>query len=133
MTCQTVNPRWHHVARVTWQTPYNVQLSAQWRFIGSASLDNNTGNPLLQTSAYATKTGQGFDSFDGKLPSVSYLDLSALYEVSKNLSLRLGVNNVLDKDPPLVNEYNTTTGAPNTYPTYDMLGRQLYAAFTARF
>ena len=133
VTCQTVNPRWHHVARVTWQTPYNVQLSAQWRFIGSASLDNNTGNPLLQTSAYATKTGQGFDSFDGKLPSVSYLDLSALYEVSKNLSLRLGVNNVLDKDPPLVNEYNTTTGAPNTYPTYDMLGRQLYAAFTARF
>ena len=133
VTCQTVNPRWHHVARVTWQTPYNLQLSMQWRFIGSASLDNNTGNPLLQTSAYSTKLGQGVDTFDSKLPSVSYLDLSAMYEVSKHLSLRFGVNNVLDKDPPLVNEYNTTTGAPNTYPTYDTLGRQMYAAFTAKF
>ncbi len=133
VTCQTVNPRWHHVARLTWQTPFNAQLSVQWRFIGSASLDNNTGNPLLETAAYATKVGQAFDSFDSKLPSVSYLDLSAMYTVTKNLSLRLGVNNVLDKDPPLVNEYNTTTGAPNTFPTYDLLGRQMYAAFTAKF
>ena len=133
VTCQTVNPRWRHVARVTWQTPYDVQLSAQWRFIGSASLDNNTGNPLLATSAYATKTGQGYDSFDAKLPSYSYLDLSAMYEISKNLSVRVGVNNLLDKDPPLINEFETTTGAPNTDPTYDLLGRVMYAAFTAKF
>jgi len=133
VTCQTVNPRWRHNARITWDTPYNVMLSVQWRFIGSTSLDNNTGNPLLQTSTYSTKAGQQYDSFDAKLPSVSYLDLSAIYEVSKNLSLRFGVNNVLDKDPPLVNQYETTTGAPNTYPTYDLLGRQMYAAFTAKF
>ena len=130
VTCQTVNPRWRHITRITWNTPWNVMLSAQWRFIGSVKLDNNTGNPLLATSAYGTGV---YDSFDAKLPNVSYLDLSAIYDVSKNLSVRLGVNNVMDKDPPLVNEYETTTGAPNTYPTYDLLGRQLYAAFTAKF
>ena len=130
VTCQTVNPRWRHVARITWNTPYNVMLSAQWRFIGSVRLDNNTGNPLLATSAYGANA---YDSFDAKLPNVSYLDLSAIYDFSKNLSVRVGVNNVLDKDPPLVNEFETTTGAPNTYPTYDLLGRQLYAAFTAKF
>ena len=129
VTCQTVNPRWRHIARINWQTPWSVLLSAQWRFIGQVSLDNNTGNPLLATSAY----GGGYDSFDAKLPNVSYLDLSAMYEVSENLSVRLGVNNVLDKDPPLVNEFETTTGAPNTYPTYDTLGRQMYVAFTAKF
>jgi iron complex outermembrane receptor protein len=130
VTCQTVNPRWRHVMRVNWNTPWNVLLSAQWRFIGQVSLDNNTGNPLLATSAYGAGA---YDSFDAKLPNVSYLDLSAMYDVSKNLSVRIGVNNVLDKDPPLVNEFETTTGAPNTYPTYDLLGRQLYAAFTAKF
>ena len=133
VTCQTVNPRWRHIARVTWQTPVKLLLSAQWRFIGSANLDNNTGNPLLATSAFSGSAGQGIDTFDGRVPSVSYLDLSAMYEVSKNLSLRVGVNNVLDKDPPVISEYETTTGAPNTYPTYDLLGRVMYAAFTARF
>jgi iron complex outermembrane recepter protein len=130
VTCQTVNPRWRHIARVNWQTPWNVLLSAQWRFIGQVSLDNNTGNPLLATSAYAAGA---FDSFDAKLPNMNYLDLSAMYEVTKTLSVRLGVNNVLDKDPPIVNEFETTTGAPNTYPSYDLLGRQMYVAFTAKF
>jgi iron complex outermembrane recepter protein len=133
VTCQTVNPRWRHIARINWNTPYHVLLSAQWRFIGQVSLDNNTGNPLLATSSFATSSGQGYDSFDAKLPNVSYLDLSAAYEISKNLSIRAGCNNVLDRAPPVVNAYEATTGAPNTYPTYDELGRNMYVAITAKF
>jgi len=125
-TCQTVAPRWRHVARVTWDTPYHVLLSAQWRFIGSVSLDNNTGNPLLASLP-------GYSVFDAKLPSYSYLDLSAIWQLSKHLSIRAGVNNILDKDPPLVNEDETGTGQPNTYPTYDLLGRMIFFAFTAKF
>jgi outer membrane receptor protein involved in Fe transport len=129
-TCQTVNPRWRHIARVTWKTPVNLLVSAQWRFIGATSLDNNTGNPLLVNTTF----GPGvIDQFDGRIPNYDYLDLSAIYEVSKHLTLRAGVNNVLDKDPPVISEYVSQTGAPNTYPTYDLLGRVLFAAFTAKF
>lgn len=131
-TCQTVNPRWRHMARLTWQLPFDVVVSAQWRYIGSVKLDTNTGNPELLSSAQGYAAGV-YDSFDAKLPSVSYLDLSAIWDVSKHLSLRAGVNNVLDKDPPLVSSLLAGTGSPNTYPTYDLLGRVLFAAFTAKF
>jgi outer membrane receptor protein involved in Fe transport len=129
-TCQTVNPRWRHIARVTWNTPVHVLFSAQWRYIGASSLDSNTGNPELVNSTY----GPGaYDSFDARLPSISYLDLTAAWQLTKNLSIHGGVNNVLDKDPPLINEYNTPESVPNTFPTYDVLGRVMFFAFTAKF
>jgi outer membrane receptor protein involved in Fe transport len=47
--------------------------------------------------------------------------------------LRVGINNILDKDPPLVTSEITASGANNTYEIYDTLGRQLFVAFTAKF
>jgi iron complex outermembrane receptor protein len=131
-TCQTVNPRWRHITRLSWQTPLSVLVSAQWRFIGSVELDNNTGIPELLTTAQGYGAGV-FDSFDARLPSISYLDLTAVWDVSKNISVRAGVNNVLDKDPPLVSSLITGTGLPNAYPSYDLLGRVMFAAFTLKF
>lgn len=45
--CATVDPRWRHNFRTTWNMPWNVELAATWRFIGKVSLDNNDPNPLL--------------------------------------------------------------------------------------
>jgi iron complex outermembrane receptor protein len=131
-TCQTVNPRWRHSARLSWQTPLSVLVSAQWRFIGSVKLDHNTGITELLASAPGYGVGV-YDSFDARLPSISYVDLSAVWDVSKNISVHAGVNNVLDKDPPLVSSLIAGTGSPNTYPTYDLLGRVMFAAFTVKF
>ena len=47
--------------------------------------------------------------------------------------MRVGANNVLDKDPPIVTTEIVGGGAANTYSIYDMFGRQLFAAFTAKF
>jgi len=49
------------------------------------------------------------------------------------LTLRAGVNNVLDKDPPLIDSFIVPGGEANTIDVYDMFGRQLFLAFTARF
>jgi outer membrane receptor protein involved in Fe transport len=49
------------------------------------------------------------------------------------VQLRAGVNNLFDKNPPIVTSEITAGGQANTYETYDTLGRQLYAAFTAKF
>jgi outer membrane receptor protein involved in Fe transport len=49
------------------------------------------------------------------------------------LQLRAGANNVLDKDPSLINVYAISGGAANTYSLYDLFGHQLFVAFTAKF
>jgi outer membrane receptor protein involved in Fe transport len=47
------------------------------------------------------------------------------------VELRAGINNVLDKDPPLA--FGGAGGGYNSYTAYDFLGRQLFAAFTIKF
>jgi iron complex outermembrane receptor protein len=127
-TCQTVAPRWRHIVNLTWSTPWNVDFGANWRYIGKVSLDNNSTDPSL---AGADDNGV-FNSINAKFPAFNYLDLTAKWLVSKGLEVRAGVNNVLDKDPPLAS-FDLTSGGVNWYSTYDSLGRQLYAAFTAKF
>jgi outer membrane receptor protein involved in Fe transport len=124
-TCQTVNPKWRHTLRVSWQTPWDVMLSAQWRYIGQVKLETNTSDPTL--------TNGKTDVFDAKIPAESYLDLSGVWNVRQGFSVRAGVNNVFDKDPPLLNSSVVGTGLPNSYPTYDLLGRTMFVAFTANF
>ena len=123
--CQTINPRWRHTLRVNWTAPQDVILSAAWRYIGEAKLEMDTNEPTI---------GQGTNNaFNHLLPSRTYIDLSALWNVNDKFAMRAGVNNVLDQDPPLVNSLIAGTGLPNTYPTYDLLGRSLFVGFTASF
>jgi iron complex outermembrane recepter protein len=133
--CQTVNPRWRHVFRTTWATPWKLDLSATWRFLTSVSLDNNSSNPLLFGHTFINQNnGSGaINYFNARIPNYSYLDLSASWNIAHYMQLRAGINNVFDKDPPLITSEITAGGAANTFETYDTLGRQVYLAFTAKF
>ena len=128
ITCQTVNPRWHHLFRTTWETPWNVAASLTWRYIGAVSQDNNSGDPTLHFSTWGA-----YDFYNARIPSYNYLDLEATWNVNKILQIRAGANNILDKDPPVLNSEIVSGGAANTYSLYDMFGRQLFLAFTAKF
>jgi iron complex outermembrane recepter protein len=127
-TCQTINPRWHHIFRTTWITPWDVSASATWRYIGKVGQDNNDHDPSL---FYAT--WGGYDVFNSTISAYNYLDLEATWHVNKVLTVRGGANNVMDKDPPVINNFIVGGGAANTYSIYDMFGRQLFVAFTAKF
>ncbi|MFI4973506.1 MAG: TonB-dependent receptor plug domain-containing protein [Caulobacterales bacterium] len=128
-TCQTVNPRWRHIASLTWNTPWNVLGRIQWRYIGGTSLDGHSTQPGLA----GTVSCSGCDNYNTTLPGISYLDLAAEWRVNSLLTIRAGANNILDQDPPLISQGLTGTGEPNTYPTYDLLGRQVFVAATAKF
>ena len=117
LTCQTVSPKWRHTLRVSWVSPWGWLASVQWRYIGQVALDTNDPNPALNNGAY--------DAFDAHMPSVSYIDLSGIWDVGRALTLRAGVNNLLDKDPPIVSNVVTGTGQPNSFPTHDLLSRDL--------
>jgi len=59
----------------------------------------------------------------------SYFDASVQARIGKDYSLRLGINNLTDKQPPIVSGVAGSTDAQ----TYDILGRTFYAAVTAHF
>jgi outer membrane receptor for ferrienterochelin and colicin len=127
ITCETVNPRWHHVLRTTWETQWYVSASLTWRYIGAVSQDNDSSNPTLHYSTF-----NGYDYINARIPAYNYLDVEVTWNVTKTVQIRAGANNVLDKDPPLINTDIVASGAANTYSTYDLFGRQLFLAFTAR-
>jgi iron complex outermembrane recepter protein len=127
-TCQTINPRWHHLFRTTWDTPWDVSASLTWRYIGPVSQDNNSNDPTLHFATFG-----GYDYVNATIPSYSYIDLEATWNINKILQIRAGANNILDKDPPLIDSGIVPGGAANTYSIYEMFGRQMFVAFTAKF
>ena len=126
----SVDPAWRHNLRVNWETPWQVLLSAQWRFIGHSSFDNNSSQPLL-----ALQEEGFYDPYFTHIPNYSYLDLSANWGVTHRLQLRAGINNVFDKDPPFLpsGDISGAAGGLNTFPVYDLLGREIFVAFRATF
>jgi outer membrane receptor protein involved in Fe transport len=74
---------------------------------------------------------------DAHIASISYLDLRVGYTIDK-ITARLGVNNVLDKDPPLIDTVNSggnqIYAESNTFPgMYDNGGRYLFLNLTMDF
>ncbi len=123
--------RWRHDARITWLTPWNLDLSLNWRYLSSASLDLNSSQPALFAGVYDTYF------MDAKIPAYNYFDVSAAWYTLKWLTLRFGVTNLLDKDPPINSDYavyNNNGGAGgNIYTgTYDSLGRVLFLSLSAK-
>jgi iron complex outermembrane recepter protein len=124
----SVNPTWRHNLRVTWEMPWNLQLSAQWRFIGRTGFDNNSPQSSLQNHEEGF-----FDPVLTHVPNYSYLDLAAHWGVTGHVQLRAGVNNLFDKDPPLLPAGDIGAYPLNTFSTYDIVGREVYVALRATF
>lgn len=129
-------PNWRHQTRLTYNTPIDLSLSARWRYVGSVTAETTIDNASIA----------GANNFDPGLEigSQSYFDIVGAYSIKDRYTLRVGVNNVLDKEPPFVTSGNG--GRPgsnlcpsgpcngNTYPaTYDALGRYLFINATLDF
>ena len=129
-TCGTPNPRWRHKFRTTWNTPwYGSQFSVQWRYYGDVRTDAASANPLLSVpgSVYPV---------DEKLGAQNYIDLTMTFKIKDNYQFRVGVDNVFDKEPPLVGSANCpgTVCNANTFPqVYDAEGRYIFMGITATY
>jgi iron complex outermembrane receptor protein len=135
VTCGTPGPEWRHKARLTWNTPYaygdwvkSFSVSAQWRYFSKVTADSYDSNPQLNNPGLQFANEKTF-------AAQNYIDLSANFTVHNNLNMRVGVNNVFDKDPPLAgSNLPGTTGNGNTFPqVYDALGRYVYVGLSADF
>jgi outer membrane receptor protein involved in Fe transport len=64
----------------------------------------------------------------------TYLDLSGSWAMGKHTTLRAGINNVADLDPPLSASTGGAVASGPVFPgVYDVLGRQLFASVSYRF
>jgi outer membrane receptor protein involved in Fe transport len=130
-TCGAPLPHIRQVLTVNWALPVpGLDLTVKWRFIGPSKVDSESQDPQL-AEPYYLSTAQ--------IPGYNYIDMSANYAVTGGINVRVGVNNIADKDPPLILNGNlsncpNTTCNDNTWTgTYDTLGRYVYAHVSVKF
>jgi len=110
-------PRWKHIANL--DIDYGpVTFHTQWRFIGNVDAgqaDISRGLAVDHISSY------------------SYFDETVSYDVTDTMVLRVGVQNVLDKKPPIVGDnVGILINRGNTFPSmYDVIGRNFFVGFSA--
>jgi outer membrane receptor protein involved in Fe transport len=106
-------PEWRHKLRVTWSSPFDVDISGQWRHFSSVDLFDA---PSVQP-----------------LEEIDYIDLALVWHAWEGVELRGGVNNVFDVRPPLTSFAGTAPGNGNTFPgVYDALGRFVFIGGTVK-
>jgi outer membrane receptor protein involved in Fe transport len=106
-------------------------MSLTWRHFDSVDSERTDSSPLLAGT---------LSVLDRTLGSRDYLDLGASMTFAEKYTARIAVNNVLDKDPPIVGSGSARGNCPtgpcngNTFPvTYDALGRQIVLSVRADF
>jgi outer membrane receptor protein involved in Fe transport len=130
--------RWRDTLRTTWSTPWSgLDVSLAWRYFSPVKAELLSSNPNLAAGGGGTIANGGISSTDAFISSRSYFDLTAAMKLGDKVTLRLGVNNILDKDPPIIGS-STLPGAPagngNTFPqVYDSLGRFIFGEIIAQF
>jgi outer membrane receptor protein involved in Fe transport len=96
-----------------------ADLSLRYRFIDTVTIDKYL-LPLRTTGTVpplATLTNP-------KLPAAHYLDLSLTWNFTDQFNVSGGVNNLLNRQPPIV---GNSAGYGNTWPaTYDPYGQTFY-------
>ncbi len=105
-------PRWKSVANATYAND-DFGFGLRWRHIGQLHSADRANNP--------SSTTPDTDAFD-------VFDLFANWKITDSLGLRGGINNIFDRDPPIVDGTAGNTEAG----TYDILGRVFYASFKVK-
>ena len=114
-----------HDLRATQRTTWNYEdlsISLLWRYLGS----------IERETAQQAATFEPFR----QIGSYSYFDLFANYHITDGISVSLGVDNLLDRDAPVVGGEagSTSVNSGNTFPGYyDMLGRTYRASVSLKF
>ncbi|WP_294293329.1 TonB-dependent receptor [uncultured Sphingomonas sp.] len=116
--CGAPTPKWKHSARVTLGDD-GTRFSAQWRYVSAVRDDNDAATFAVE-----------------RLPSASYVDLTASFNVGDTVDFNVGVSNLFDKQPPILASAQSGGSGEqsNTFPTvYDVLGRSFFVSTRLKF
>ena len=118
------SPEWRHTLSARYDSNEWWAVTARWRYFGGVDYDGALSG---KRSTGADTIAQG--NLDG---GESYLDLNATFRFMGDSELLVGINNVLDEDPPLVGG-TLSSNANAVAGFYDTLGQYLFAQATFRF
>jgi iron complex outermembrane recepter protein len=128
ITCGNPNPEYRFNTNVKFTTADNIGFTVRWRYFSGVKVDGISPDTDIGGNA---PTG----NIDEKIPAYNYFDVLFSLPIKDTATFRIGVNNVFDKDPPLISQANLGGfGNGNTFPgTYDQLGRYVFVNLTADF
>jgi len=118
------SPEWRHTLTASYDSNEWWAVTARWRYFDGVDYDG----------ALISKRSEGADAItQGNVSSAeSYLDLNATFRFLGDSELLVGINNVLDEEPPLVGG-TLASNANSIAGFYDTLGQYLFAQATFRF
>ncbi|MCP4901705.1 MAG: TonB-dependent receptor [bacterium] len=124
--CGQPDSEWRHRMRFSWETNFNTVLSLGWRHIGSALIDDASDDPDLANPGLieSWKTNNAYE-----MPAFNYFDLSATVSFAKHYQFTIGINNIMDEDPPLAPSLSSTGFGG----TYDPMGRFIHTSLRFNF
>lgn len=105
-------PEWRHLASANYESNSFWAVGGRWRYYGAVDY-----------------TGTDDTLADDELTAINYFDLNATLRFMATHRLVIGVNNIFDKEPPLVGG-TLSTNANTVAGFYDTLGRFLFANLT---
>ena len=119
--CGQPQSLWRHRFRATWESNFRLNLSLAWRYLSSADVDDSSPNPqMANPEQMLIWEASGAAS----IPAYNWFDLAASYTFRSGVKLTLGVNNILDEEPPLY---------WGMYQVYDPLGRYIFSSVQFNF
>ena len=127
--CGQANPEWRHRLRATWETKSKFNVSLGWRYLGEVDVDDASPNPDIgDPEAMDEWRINGID----KIKAQNWFDLAFSYAFDNGIQFTLGINNILDAEPPLAPTFNDDFNI-NLYSVYDPFGRYAFTSFEYRF
>jgi iron complex outermembrane receptor protein len=123
-------PKWKALVSQSWDGllggKLGLTLTERWISAGVMSnewIECQTGCPL-PTAAHPTV-------YDNHIPSTTYVDLGANYNLSKETSLYFKIDNMLDRSPVLIPQTNSSLALNPA--VYDAVGRTYRAGLRMSF
>jgi iron complex outermembrane receptor protein len=131
---------------INYQAPGTLpaDFAGTWQIIGGSELGEPRWKALVNlgygednwSASFTERYNGGVTLFQGtpggpgnNAPGVFYSDISATYNY-ENASFTFGIDNLLDKDPPFLNDFATNS---ITNGGYDYIGRYLYMKVKVKF
>jgi outer membrane receptor protein involved in Fe transport len=140
--CQS--PEWRHIASLRYARDW-FTVNLRWRYYGELDYESSfTGDPLFtdrllcdeeERIAAGGVVNGGSNGApcrgDGGIDAFNYFDISGSAFIGKATEITVGVNNIADKEPPLVG-VNEALNA-NSPGGYDQAGRYFFTSVTFKW
>jgi len=126
--CQT--PEFRSITNVRFARDwYTVGL--RWRYFDGLDYVTDAGVPIAADRLVCAPNTNAACIGTGGIGSYSYFDLSGSAFIGEFGEFTIGVNNIADKEPPLVGVTLARNG--NALGGYDQVGRYFFSSFTVKF